>query len=95
MTWFTENGTEFALADWQNGDRRSLSYSVYNGRSYLYCILNANNNMLKWRLPPLDERLKWNLLLDSSLEFNPPKELKSQQLIKVPSWSVLLFEIKK
>ena len=95
LTWFTENGTEFALADWQNGDRRSLSYSVYNGRSYLYCILNANNNMLKWRLPPLDERLKWNLLLDSSLEFNPPKELKSQQLIKVPSWSVLLFEIKK
>lgn len=95
LTWYTENGTEFTMSDWKNGDRRSLSYLVYNDRSYIYCIFNANNNMLKWRLPTVEGMSKWNLLLDSSEDFTCPRELKSEQIIKVPAWSVLLFEIKK
>ena len=95
LTWYTETGKEFELADWQSGDRRSLSYAIYNGKSWLYCIFNANNNALKWRLPDLDNDMRWSLLLDSSGEFASDAILKSQQYIKVPAWSVLLFEIKK
>ena len=95
LTWYTEEGKEFQLADWQSGDRRSLSCALYNGRSWLYCILNANDNDFKWKLPDFDNKLNWYLLLDSSEVFSMPSELKSQQYIKVPAWTVLLFEIKK
>ena len=95
LTWYTENGTEFTISDWKNGDRRSISYLVHNERGYIYCIFNANNNMLKWRLPVVEGMSSWNLLLDSSEEFKPIKELSSEQIIKVPAWSVLLFELKK
>lgn len=95
LTWYTEEGKEFQVVDWQSGDRRSLSCAMYNGRSWLYCILNANDNDFKWKLPDFDNKFKWNLLLDSSEIFSMPSELKSQQYIKVPAWTVLLFEIKK
>ena len=95
LTWYTENGTEFTISDWKNGDRLSISYLVHNERGYIYCIFNANNNMLKWRLPVVEGMSSWNLLLDSSEEFKPIKELSSEQIIKVPAWSVLLFELKK
>ena len=95
LTWYTEEGKEFQLTDWQSGDRRSLSCAMYNGRSWLYCILNANDNDFKWKLPDFDNKLKWHLLMDSSEAFSNSEELKSQQYIKVPAWSVLLFEIKK
>lgn len=95
LTWYTENGTEFSDVDWHNGGRRCLSYSVFNGRSYLLAIFNAHSEDTKWTLPDIDNTLSWTMLLDSSESFSEPANLKSSQVIKVPAWSVLLFEIKK
>lgn len=95
LTWFTEAGVEFSVADWQDAERRSLSYCVSNGRSFLFCIFNANASAVKWKLPALSDTLNWSLLLDSSDAFTETSKLKSSQTIKVPAWSVLLFEVKK
>ena len=76
-------------------DRRFLAYSIYDGTSYIFCILNAGSSEIEWKLPNLDNKLKWQLLLDSSDKFNARTDIKSKKVITVPAWSVLLFEIKK
>ncbi len=95
ITWYTEKGTEFAQADWHDGNRKSLCYSVFTGSKYIMCILNANFNEQTWKLPELNEHWGWHLLLDSSSKFKDEKLLSSGNTIRVPGWSVLLFEIKK
>lgn len=95
LTWYTEKGEEFAVDDWKRPDRKSLAYSIYDGKSYIFCILNAGAEEIDWKLPNLDNKLKWQLLLDSSENFNSRTEIKSKKVITVPAWSVLLFEIKK
>lgn len=95
ITWYTEKGTEFVNADWHDGNRKNLSYCVFTGSKYILCIFNANFNDAQWRLPDIDSHMSWNLLLDSSSKFKSEKELGSNKIIKVPGWSVLLFEIKK
>ena len=95
LTWYTEKGEEFAVADWQMPDRKYLAYSIYDGTSYIFCILNAGPSEIEWKLPNLDNKLSWELLLDSSDKFNARTEIKSKKVITVPAWSVLLFEIKK
>lgn len=94
ITWYTEKGKEFVEADWHDGNRKSVSYCIYTGSKYIMCIMNANYNEQSWKLPDIDESMTWNLLLDSSSKFNS-KTIQSTQTIKVPGWSVLLFEIKK
>ena len=59
-----------------------------------FIILNANANNLKWKLPTLRKNYKWNLLLDSSEQFESDKIAAGME-IWVPAWSVLCFEIKK
>ena len=58
-------------------------------------ILNANYSAQNWKLPAIDTRYKWTLLLDSSAKFDVSQKLGAEQIIQVPSWSVLVFEIKK
>lgn len=95
ISWFTEKGTEMTDGDWHDGSRKSLAYSVYNGSKTVFCILNANYNDMMWQLPDIDKGDTWNLLLDSSGKAEAGLNIKSGGKIRVPSWSVLLFEIKK
>lgn len=94
IAWYTEKGRELESADWHDGNRRSLSYCVYNGSRFVMAIFNANFNEMDWKLPPLPGDLVWNLVLDSSQKISAP-EAASGKVIKVPAWSVLVFEIKK
>lgn len=93
ITWYTEKGCEFAEADWHDANRKSLSYCVYGGSRYVMCIFNADFNELSWKLPDIDNTMTWNLLLDSSSKFTGVPA--SDKTIRVPGWSVLVFEIKR
>lgn len=95
ITWYTERGTEFTAEDWHDGSRKSLSYSVYTGSKFVMAIFNANFNDLEWKLPPLPENAEWTLVLDSSEKFLHGTDLYSGAVIRIPAWSVLVFEIKK
>ena len=94
LNWYNEKGKEFVDADWYDGTRRSLAYCVYRNGRFVLCILNGNSESQRWKLPALPYD-NWSLLLDSSEQFEAPKRIKSGGEIKVPAWSVLLFEIKK
>lgn len=93
LTWYNERGSEFTVNDWQNPERTSLAYCVFDGRKYYFCIMNSGYKENKWKLPNLDNKLEWKLLLDSSDKFNSGSTLKSNTSIIAPAWSVLLFEI--
>lgn len=95
ISWYTERGTEMTNGDWHDGSRKSLAYSVYNGSKTVFCIFNANFNDIMWQLPDIEKGDMWNLLLDSSGKAEAGLNIKSGGKIRVPSWSVLLFEIKK
>lgn len=94
ISWYNEQGKEFSAADWHDGNRKSLSYCVYTGSRFVMAIFNANFNEQEWRLPSLPDNYVWNMVLDSSGNFKTAS-LGSSQKIKVPAWSVLVFEIKK
>lgn len=94
LTWYTDKGVEFSSSDWDDHNRRSLAYAVYNNSRLIFCIMNAEAREISWRLPTLDGK-NWNLLLDSSNAFEQETKLGPQQIINVPAWSVLVFEIKK
>lgn len=93
ITWYTERGDEFTEADWHNPQRKNIAYSVYSGGHYVMCIFNADFNEQNWKLPALDDKLNWTLLVDSSEKFNGTPS--SGKTIRVPGWSVLVFEVKK
>lgn len=95
ITWYTDKGTEFGNSDWHDANRRSLAYSVYTGTKHVFCILNAHFNEIDWKLPPIDKNCTWELLLDSSEKFNNGNKICGGAKIKIPAWSVTLFEIKK
>ena len=95
ITWYTEAGAEMHNEAWHDGSRKCLAYSIYNGSKYVFCILNANYGEVVWQLPDIDKNYTWNLLLDTSDKFNDENKVSSNQKIHVPSWSVLLFEIRK
>ena len=95
ITWYNELGHEMTTAEWQDNKRKSLAYSVYNGKKYVFCILNAQSKDINWQLPNIDHRMCWKLLLDSSSKFLTKVNTCSNQKVSVPAWSVLLFEIDK
>ncbi len=94
IAWYTEKGREFEEADWHDGNRRCLSYCVYNGNRFIMAIFNANFNEMEWKLPPLPQNWSWNMILDSSQKAHGV-EPAADALIKIPAWCVLAFEIKK
>ena len=94
IAWYTEKGKELDAADWHDGNRRCLSYCVYNGNRFVMVIFNANFNEIDWKLPMLPEDMSWHLLLDSSQKVSS-SDATSGHIFKVPAWSVLVFEIKK
>ena len=57
-------------------------------------IFIANFNNVDWKLPSLPEDMSWNLILDSSLKMQDA-EAFSGKVIKVPGWSVLVYDTKK
>ena len=95
ITWYNETGQSMTTEEWNNGQRKSLAYSVYNGKKYVFCILNANGSDINWQLPDIDKKYSWKLLFDSSEKFIAKAAICSNQNITIPSWSVLLFEIDK
>ena len=95
MTWYNEQGKEFSSDNWHEANRKSISYCVYMGSRFVMVIFNANYNVLNWKLPSIDTHYKWTLLLDSSEKFDKNQKLGAEQVIQVPAWSVLVFEIKK
>ncbi len=94
IAWYTEKGREFESFDWHDGNRRCLSYCVYNGNRFVMAIFNADFNETDWKLPSLPGDWAWNMVLDSSQKISAP-DAGSGKVIKVPAWSVLVFEIKK
>ena len=94
LAWFTEKGQEFTQTDWHQINRRAISYMVAADEKMFMVILNANANHLKWKLPAIKKSYKWNLLLDSSEQFEAEKIAAGTE-IWVPAWTVLCFEIKK
>lgn len=95
ITWFNELGHAMTTQEWNDGRRKTLAYSVYNGKKYVFCILNANSGDINWQLPDIDKKYSWKLLFDSSEKFFAKVAVCSNQKITVPAWSVLLFEIDK
>ena len=95
ITWYNELGHEMTTEEWRDGKRKGLAYSVYDGKKYTYCILNANGSDINWQLPDIDKKYQWSLVFDSSEKFVAKSATISNQKITVPSWSVLLFEISK
>ena len=95
ITWYKETGAEMTTLDWNDPHRKSLAYSVYSGKKYVFCILNANAKDMNWQLPDIDKKYVWKLAFDSSEKFMAKTAVCSNQKITVPSWSVLLFEIEK
>lgn len=95
LAWYNEKGVEFSQSDWQDNTRRSISYAVYGGKkNMIFAIFNAEAKDKSWKLPPL-EGSSWTLLIDSSNSFEHKNTLTAGQMIIVPGWSVLVFEIKK
>lgn len=94
IAWYTEQGKEFIESDWHDGSRHSLSYLIKDEQGFIMAIFNANYHEIDWKLPSLSNKLSWNLLLDSSGQFAELSNIRSSKVIKVPAWSVLLFEIK-
>lgn len=95
ITWYNEQGTEFSSENWHDVNRKSISYCVYTGNRFILVIFNANYNAQNWKLPQIEEKYTWSLLLDSSSKFKEDSKLGAGQTIQVPAWSVLIFEIKK
>ncbi len=95
LTWYNEQGKEFTSDDWHDVNRKSISYCVYTGSRFVFAIFNANYNTQNWVLPPIDNKYHWSLLLDSSSKFKENTKLAAGEVIAVPAWSVLVFEIKK
>lgn len=95
ITWYNETGQSMNTQDWNDGHRKSLAYSVYNGKKYVFCVLNADAKDINWQLPDIDKKYAWELLFDSSERFVAKAAICSNQKITIPSWSVLLFEIEK
>lgn len=95
IMWYTEGGREFHSEDWHDSNRKALSYCVNAGSKLILAVFNGNYQPLNWKLPDLDVTGKWSLLLDSSEKFAADHGIEQGKTIKVPGWSVLVFEIKK
>ena len=93
IVWFTEKGKEFGPSDWHAPERHSLSYLIKKDKGFVFAIFNGGHQSIDWLLPSIIGADEWELLLDTSDSF-PSRALSSGKVIKVPAWSVLLFEIK-
>ena len=94
LAWYTEAGTEFAEADWHDGNRHALSYLVKNDHDFVLVVFNANYQKLEWKLPEIGGKKTWSLLLDTSESFADKEKLGNGKVVGIPAWSVLAFEIK-
>lgn len=95
ITWFTETGKEFSTEDWHNAERRSLAACVYTGSRFVLTVLNADFKEKEWKLPALPEHWQWHLVLDSNAGKMAAENAASGATVKIPAWSVIVFEIKK
>ncbi|MDD4556574.1 MAG: glycogen debranching protein GlgX [Alphaproteobacteria bacterium] len=94
ITWYDDQGIEFTSEDWNNANLKSISYLIYDGTKSVYVVLNANFMDTSWKLPNLGENVQWSLLLDSSQKLKEEMSFVGGKSLKVPAWSVLLFEVK-
>lgn len=91
LAWYTEKGIEFGSSDWHDGNRRSLSYLVNDGKRFIWAIFNANHVATQWKVPQIVADMSFEILLNSSEEAT---EGVKKGVINIPSWSVVVIEIK-
>lgn len=94
MIWYNEKGFEMTDENWYDGNRKILSYCVHSDGKFVLCILSSDDKEISWKLPNLEYQ-DWKFLLDSSDNFNSKQKICSGANIKIPAWSLLLFQIKK
>ena len=94
IVWYRENGEEFEGTDWADQCRKTESYCVYDDIRAVMCIFNANNDETLWKLPKIKGYSRWNLRLDTTSELKD-EEFSAGREIKIPAWSVVIFEVKK
>ncbi len=91
ISWFNEHGDEFNHTDWNEEERKTISYMINGENKRILIILNANSSQVAWKLPNYRKSKSYNLLLDSSLKLNN-NNLKEQ--FNVPAWSFICIEVK-
>ncbi len=92
LAWYTEKGHEFTAHDWQEHSRKALSYLVYEKDTLLYVVLNASDQEISWKMPPLKKAKKWEVLIDTSDSFSPSK-LQGSAVVNIPAQSVIAIKI--
>ena len=94
MMWIKNDGTEFENADWYIENRRSISSYVDNGQCSYMLICNANEVEEQWHLPVFCNDAEVKVILDSADKIEG-SVIKTNTPFYVPSWSVVVLEIKK
>ena len=87
LEWFKPNGQEMQDEDWAYYVK-SLSYRIRQKTGDLFFIFNAYQGDIDWILPHNKKNYSWHLVLNSS--FQDLQIMDSG--VKVPAWSVLVFE---
>ena len=94
VLWLTPEATEMKEADWNFPEGRFLSYllgPVQQGQTPLYIVLNGAPETIEFLLPTLPECSRWTLVLDTSPNAQPGRQLTSGEKSHAPPRSVLVF----
>ncbi len=94
VLWLTPEATEMKEPDWNFPEGRFLSYvlrPVQQGQTPLYIVLNGAPETIEFLLPTLPECSRWTLVLDTSPNAQPGRQLTSGEKSQAPPRSVLVF----
>ena len=94
LAWYNEKGEEFRASDWQNGDKKAISYLAYDGQKLLYTAFNASSQIMQWRFPIIKKAGHFKLLFSTDENLKLNKNISGQQ-IDFPSESIFAIEITK
>jgi glycogen operon protein len=94
IDWYSQSGKKLEISDWQDSNRKEISYVIKSNNGKLFCILNANPNEILWKLPKMKNKTNLNVVLDSSGEYSNNVDFLSGSKMKIPSWSFIVFDMK-
>ena len=93
LSWWKENGEEFAQSDWSDGNRHSLSYFVTQKGKFVWVILNANHEVQSWKIPKVvKDKSVCEILLDTSEQLTGI--YNNINSLEIPAWSVVVVELR-
>ncbi len=93
IMWFTSEGKEYTNQDWYMENRRSLASFVFGEDVSYMCILNADTQDKKWKLPSFLKNAVVRIILNSASQESEGNA--DVHKIEVAAWSVVILEIKK